>query len=322
MGTIYYCASGPATAGGQHVNTEHVAELRTAGLRAFLLLISSDEKALSFSDSAPVKKFTADFSFQDDDIVVIPEGWPKILKYFASKRIRKIIHCQNPYYLFHSFDSISALEAHRFLEIIVCSGFTAQMIRQFGFTGTIHIVRPAIANFFLESENSPKKIQIAYMPRKRSIESEFVRGLFRSQYPIFNNVNWVRIENKTRLECAAILKESAVFASFSFLEGLGLPPLEAMASGCIVAGFHGLGGREYTTALNGFWVDEGDYFGFTQQVAEALKAAQTPAWKSSVLNESKKTTSVFSVESFRNDLLSTWRILLDNSLDDYRADKT
>ena len=34
-----------------------------------------------------------------------------------------------------------------------------------------------------------------------------------------------------RPACAAVMAESALFASFSYLEGLGLPPQEAMASG-------------------------------------------------------------------------------------------
>ena len=31
-------------------------------------------------------------------------------------------------------------------------------------------------------------------------------------------------------------------------------PLEAMASGCIVVGFHGSGGLEYATDANGIWL--------------------------------------------------------------------
>jgi glycosyltransferase involved in cell wall biosynthesis len=34
--------------------------------------------------------------------------------------------------------------------------------------------------------------------------------------------------------------------------------LEAMACGCLVAGFTGIGPREYATAMNGLWVGEDD----------------------------------------------------------------
>lgn|SRR5262249_53807656 len=34
-------------------------------------------------------------------------------------------------------------------------------------------------------------------------------------------------------------------------ESLGLTPIEGMAAGCLVAGYHGYGGLEYATAQNG-----------------------------------------------------------------------
>ncbi len=317
MNSIYYCTSGPAVAGGQHVNAEHVAALRGAGLRAYLLYIPTGNKAEQFQSIAPVLQITPEQKFEENDVVVIPEGWPKILKYFSSKKVRKIIHCQNPHYLFHSFDSIQALQMHGFQEIISCSRFTEQMMRQFGFTGTIYTVHPAISDVFFRDENVRKKLQIAYMPRKRAIESQFISGLFRSQHPTLKSIEWVRIENKTRQECARILKDSAIFASFGFLEGLGLPPLEAMASDCIVVGFHGLGGTEYATAKNGFWVQEGNYFDFVRQVFLALQAAQDPAWKASILLEGRKTAEIFRRESFEKNLLATWRDLLGNTLGSY-----
>jgi len=42
---------------------------------------------------------------------------------------------------------------------------------------------------------------------------------------------------------ADILRSSRVFLSFSQREGFGLPPLEALACGCAVVGYHGFGGR-------------------------------------------------------------------------------
>ena len=41
--------------------------------------------------------------------------------------------------------------------------------------------------------------------------------------------------------------------SLPFLESFGLIPLEAMASGALVAGFNGYGGQEYASAENGCW---------------------------------------------------------------------
>jgi glycosyltransferase involved in cell wall biosynthesis len=50
------------------------------------------------------------------------------------------------------------------------------------------------------------------------------------------------------------------------LESFGLVPLEAMASGAIVVGFHGYGGQEYARPENGFWFPS-DHL---EEVADAL----------------------------------------------------
>ena len=49
-------------------------------------------------------------------------------------------------------------------------------------------------------------------------------------------------------------------------ESFGLVPIEAMASGCIVVGFHGYGGLEYATPENGYWFSPE----YMEEVADAL----------------------------------------------------
>ena len=103
-----------------------------------------------------------------------------------------------------------------------------------------------------------KKLQIAYMPRKRPFELDFIRNLFNRLYGQYKQVPWVCIDKMDETEVAEVLGESAIFLSTSLYEGFGLPPLEAMACGCIVVGFHGYGGLEYATDDNGFWSEEGN----------------------------------------------------------------
>jgi glycosyltransferase involved in cell wall biosynthesis len=62
-----------------------------------------------------------------------------------------------------------------------------------------------------------------------------------------------------------------VVLSLPYLESFGLVPLEAMASGAIVVGFHGYGGQEYATAKNGFWFPS-DYL---EETADAIARVLT-----------------------------------------------
>jgi glycosyl transferase family 1 len=92
-----------------------------------------------------------------------------------------------------------------------------------------------------------KKRQIAFMPRKLKADAAFI-----SQ--VDQRGAWVK------------------FLSLSHKESFGLPPLEAMACGCIVAGFHGDGGREYMIPKN---ADMGDYKGCAEAPA-AVEVLTTP----------------------------------------------
>jgi glycosyltransferase involved in cell wall biosynthesis len=75
----------------------------------------------------------------------------------------------------------------------------------------------------------------------------------------------------TEAETASVLRESAVFLSLNEREGFGLPPLEAMASGCVVVGFHGGCGRVYMRPDVAIPIDDGEVITFARQVESVLQ---------------------------------------------------
>jgi len=50
-----------------------------------------------------------------------------------------------------------------------------------------------------------------------------------------------------------------------------------MASGCLVCGFGGHGGRDFANPENGLWVVEGYHIGFTDALAKLVCQASTTA---------------------------------------------
>jgi glycosyltransferase involved in cell wall biosynthesis len=83
------------------------------------------------------------------------------------------------------------------------------------------------------------------MPRKNLPVFHMIACIFRSRFPQFYEVPFVEIDQMDHTAVAKVLGESAVFLATGFPEGLARPPLEAMASGCIVVGFSGRGSLEY-----------------------------------------------------------------------------
>ena len=88
-----------------------------------------------------------------------------------------------------------------------------------------------------------KSHRMAVMPRKNERDVAVVRSLLRKQ-SWMNQWEWVEIAGQSHKEVMNQLQSCALFLSFGHPEGFGLPVAEAMACGCAVVGYSGLGGRE------------------------------------------------------------------------------
>src|ERR1700732_2833238 len=104
-----------------------------------------------------------------------------------------------------------------------------------------HIVPYSIDT--LRFHPAAKQKRIAFMPRKRPIEAAYIRDMFRFTYPEYRDWQWQELNHLSEVEIAQAMNEAQIFVSLSRLEGFGLTPLEAMAAGCVVAGFTGIAGR-------------------------------------------------------------------------------
>ncbi len=99
---------------------------------------------------------------------------------------------------------------------------------------------------------APGPVRIAWMPRKNRALAQQVRELLtarlalaasRGERPV--EVEWREIHGRSHAEVAELLRTSQVFLATGFPEGCPLPPLEALASGCLLVGFAGFGGWDY-----------------------------------------------------------------------------
>jgi hypothetical protein len=280
------------------------------------LYFSATGEFQRFEESAPVVPLLATTRFTSRDIIVIAEPYAAAFEVFREHPVRKVMHCQNPFYLFAGWKDSQAIEAYGLDAVLSCSPFTTRWLRRVGVRGPIHTISPAVAACF-RMAGTPKKRQIAFMPRKRKVEADFVKGLFRSLYPQYQDLPWVAIDRVSRDQVAALLQESAVFASFSQLEGLGLPPLEAMACGCVVVGFTGMAGSDYARWDNGVWVDEADHEGFAHALGSAIAVLDdVPRWQS-VVRAAAMTAGEFNEDRFMRGLDHAWREVLKEDRSQY-----
>lgn len=249
-------------------------------------------------------------SIKENDVFVIPEFlYPEYCQIFPNNK--KILFVQNCFSFLRALqrDKQSAFGfIDEFVAILSISDACEQIVRQFCSRDS-HLVSQVVCSDHLDA-GAPKKRQIAYMPRKRSQEvSAFVDCLDGRE----ELEGWTLkpIDNVSGEEAHRILSESLVFLSFSHLEGFGLPPAEAMAAGCIVIGYTGVGGEEYFELGGGFAIPDGDMSAFAEVLTCTLRQYETDpkSLDERRIQGSKNICEKYSFNNMRSSVISIWQKL-------------
>lgn len=300
MGHIYYFGYPTPTTGGDFVNIDHVLALNKLGFSAKIIYDGNHPMSSKLPEnSLPIQSI----NFQEDDYFVIPENDYQLLEFAHSLKSKLVIHNQNNYYFFNAVNSVLGLEDKRFDTIICPSDISAKMLVDAGYRGEVAVIKPYLPSYFSPQE---KKLNIAFSPRKLPIQSRALLTTFRSMFPNYLDVQWVAIENMDRENVAKLLSESAIYASFSNLESLGLSTLEAMKCGCIVVGDHGGGGSEYANKENGFWVRADELIPYSRKISDAIELFKKFGAENAISTAAIKSANEFNPENFLRSLENFW----------------
>jgi Glycosyl transferases group 1 len=250
----------------------------------------------------------------EKDILVFPE----IYDYHISDvmpNIDKVIFNQNCYYTFgrstiNSTENKNLYANPKTLATIVVSDNSKKYISSFSPLSKIHRIRLGIDSIVFHY-NPNKKKQIAFMPRKLNEDVVQVINILKFRNNI-NNWSFVSIENKSEDEVASIMKESQIYLSFNYNEGFGLPPAEAMACGCIVIGYSGMGGHEYFNPDFTYEIQDRNIISFVEKIEEVTHQIDTN--NELVIEKGKKASDYilnqYSLINEENDIVQTWNNIL------------
>ena len=243
-------------------------------------------------------------------IFVLPEDQPELLASIKNWPQRKVIYAQNHFYGALGIGEAVNGYADYGVTHILCSSHTIYDHSCMRHPTLKAYVIPCAIDTAQFKPLTKRKI-IAYMPRKRGIEANYLRDMFRFTYPQHRDWEWQAITDKSEAETARLLGEAKVFLSLSRLEGFGLTPLEAMAAGCVAAGFTGIGGWEYATDANGFWSDEDDFPACIAQMARAVALADLDGAALDLYHQAcQQTLAPYTAETFRSATLAAWTDIL------------
>lgn len=326
---IYYWSPDySSSVGGVKILYRHVDILNRNGIAASIIHKKNGFRCTWFENETRIS-YANRTTLTEEDFLVIPEVYgsvyadpkerPKAYKLFSSlfhTPSRKVVFNQNTYNTFKgfSFDQDEWRSIYRDPSI---SGFMVvsednKEYLEYAFPGlqAFRIHNSIDQEIFSFQPN--KKQQIAFMPRKNPDHAEQVIAMLRSRGNL-EGFQIVPIANKTQAETAQILRDSLIFLSFGYPEGYSLPPAEAMACGCIVIGYHGMGGREYFTPDLSFPVEMGDIITYAKTVEGVITEwRQSPgALMERTRRASTFISKIYSKAREEQDVLEFWKSIME-----------
>ena len=241
--TVYLLAPYMRTPVGGVRTIYETAELLTElGYRAVVAAYGHGEPHHWFTTSARTAR-ARDITLTPDDLVFINAVYARRpLRRQCCARVG--IFNQGGYNALRS--PMSASEASRFAGVVSVSershsqaaaaypGLSRRVVR----LPLDHLVADARAG-----AAEPRSREVLIMNRKRLVET----GFLLDELPRHLPPGWslTDLTGMTNDGVERAMKRASIFISLSFEEGLGLPPLEAMARGCHVIGYTGGAGDEF-----------------------------------------------------------------------------
>jgi glycosyltransferase involved in cell wall biosynthesis len=289
--------------------------LLETGRQAAILHSRMGFRCTWFEHQVPVV-YERDVTIGDGDLLVVPD---EIAAHFVdSAPCRYVIFNQNPYLFLESADydfevrrAARAMHAHKLLGVVVVSDGSLEFMR-YAFPD----VRTARIRYSIDARlfrPRAKTITVSYMPRKSGDRLRLVLQLLELR-GIIGPGETVAIESVSHRDARRLLGMTMVFLSGSELEGFGLPVAEALASGAVVVGYDGEGGRELFRDPFAVRVDGGDVLSFAEQAERIIRAVrEEPAtyrrWtrlgREFILESYSRSRALASVKEAFDDLLGT-----------------
>jgi len=290
--------------GGQKVILRHVEALVASGFDAICLTDAPDRAPRWLEHRAPVGRSS---TMAPEDVLVVPDDGPAALALAARREGRAVVLCQSSAAYLVAGGGLANLAAHRdrLQDFIAVSPGHAVLLRRLFPWARIEVIR-AFADERVFRPGA-KAFGAAFMPRKRPLEAEAVRRLAERLHPSTADLDWLRLENLPEGEMAGVLARAGVYLSLSRMESVGLATLEALASGCVCAGFLGGGGRDYATPDNGFWAPDDDCVAAADALAEAVAVYRGGGPRlAQMLEAARETAAQWSHATFRSELEDAW----------------
>jgi glycosyltransferase involved in cell wall biosynthesis len=344
MRTVIFSPPLGRVSGGLAAIWELAGILSRQGRRVALVFAGADRTPPEQFAHIPCLPWDPEGSFLDPgDIWLVPEGWPNTLAPGIRAGAHVLVYVQNWAFMMTTLpENVTwkklavGTRPDRPMRFLAASRPVLYFLRDIlglDRRNVLDDVLPPAVHpvFFREQERPGSRIRVAFMPRKNKALADQIRIIALALLEATGiETEFVSIHRVSREAAAEILASCHIFLSTGFPEGFALPPVEAMACGCVPVGFSGLGGFEYMRnpkphplsglfeppfALtrenrggNGLFTADGDVLGAAGALVHAIRLARADneQWKELVGN-GRKTALAYSRRRLEERTDEIWK---------------
>ncbi len=239
----YFCPDFPQPSGGVKILYRHVRRLCDRGFDACLIHQKHGFMAEWQPERVPVLWLEDRPRFSADDIWVLPEVMADFARPTRQFAGRRVLFAQS------WLPTLARLQpGERWQNLGVTHALTQSAVIQQWLEWSMALpvtrIPPYVDSGLYTHRPHEKQHTITYMTRKDAA-GEWLRGALTRRGEPFTSFQWTPLRGLDEAGYAHALAASTLYLATTVQEGLHLSVLEAMACGCLVIGFHGVGGQEY-----------------------------------------------------------------------------
>lgn len=240
---LYFCPDFPQPSGGTKTLYRHVYRLCQMGFEAFIVHQRSGFALAWHNYQAPILCLEDKPVFRPDDVWVFPEVMLDLIrqtKNFAGPRVVIALSWAPSY---HRLRPGERWQDYGISQVMTKSPVIKRYLEwSMGINVTLIAEWIDAGRYYYAPDQKQRKI--TYTTRKDA-SGEWLQGILLRRQSLLNDYTWLALRNLDEATYAQHLRESMVYLATTMQEGMHVSVLEAMACGCLVVGYAGIGGNTY-----------------------------------------------------------------------------
>lgn len=227
---------------------------------------------MQFNDGT--SQFGSQLSVNPEDFLIIPEGFPDVMKKTMQVPCKRIVFAQSWFYVLNAMQPGEKWQHFGIKDVISVSDAITEYLSSVMPGLSVKSFKQGINReiFNVPTKMSDKMPMVAFSATRGPENKLKTYNIIKTFYAFYPHLKWIRFQElggMDREQFAERLASCAFYLYTDDIAGFGTAPLEAMACGTHTIGWASFGGKEYMSNENGFWCNNGDIF----QTAEVLGIA-------------------------------------------------